>query len=222
MEIAKLVLSYIQAVLSWPVAVMVLVLYFLIKFKKPIKTFLNRVQKGEVFGVKLELGQMDQQKAVEAVASVVPILDGIQAPSTDKSLQDSASDNAKIVIDSFLANPTQTAEGVVIMAKNYMFERVYNSIFGTQIELLEHLAGKGDKGDSYKNLFSFYQTFTKQLDPTPPTITYDAYLDFLKNMILIEKSSQTDGHIFQITELGVEFLSYLKTQYGLTYKHKTL
>src|SRR5262245_58679886 len=98
MEIANLILSYLKAVLIWPVAGTVLVLYFLVKYKTPIESFLNRVQKGEGFGVKLELNQIDQQKEVKEVAAVIPMPEGVKVPSTSGPEQDEKSKAINFII----------------------------------------------------------------------------------------------------------------------------
>jgi len=43
MEIAKLVLEYIRVLLSWPVVVLALGLFFLVKFKEPITALIGRI-----------------------------------------------------------------------------------------------------------------------------------------------------------------------------------
>lgn len=83
------------------------------------------------------------------------------------------------------------------------FDTIYNSIFGSQIRLLEDL---NTLRPSTKETLSHYYQSAKLNNPSFfENYAYEDYLDFLANFNLIIKE---DG-IYQITILGVDFLKYL-------------
>jgi hypothetical protein len=90
----------------------------------------------------------------------------------------------------------------------YFFERTYNNIFGSQIRVLEHLLAKGEEGETYVGLYAFYAESW-----TGTTLQFAQYLGFLKSSNFIRYDG--DPIHVRITPYGVDFLSYIKAQYGL-------
>jgi len=84
----------------------------------------------------------------------------------------------------------------------YHFERTYNLIFGSQIRLLEYLAGRGDAGADLRGVYAFYAG----AHFVPEGYPFQSYMGFLKTQGVVEESPPNG---YRITELGVRFIVYL-------------
>ena len=188
-------LQEVRTFLTWPVVTLIMAFMF----KSSIADFLRRLVKGEgPGGWKFEATKpAEQQQEIKDKSLVQP---------EDKTEQ-YVKDNPKLVIQEF--KRTFNA---------YWFERAYNLIYGTQIEVLEHLETKGDKGDKYINLTPFYNEFLRRSKFTTTQLAH--YLGFLKDAQFIEYLGEGANLTARITPYGVDFLSYIKTQYALAYKYK--
>ena len=126
MQIADLILEYLKVFMSWQVVVLLLGLIF----KTPFSNFLQRLVKGEAYGVRVEASTPSEQRKEVKESSV--------KFQTEDAIIKYVKDNPEEVIKEF----RRTING-------YWFERAYNLIYGSQIELLEHLSEKGTKGNNY-------------------------------------------------------------------------
>ena len=198
MEIAKIVLDYLQTFLSWPVVSAIVIIYFLKLFKEPLSDFFRRMIKGQVYGVALEASSPSEQRK--------EIKEG-KIPQSQEAIEKYIQENPKEVIKEYLR-----------ILQSYWFERAYNLIYGTQISLLEHLSTKGEDGEYYVNLFSFYKEFQdrSQLFSTQMA----DYIGFLQDMKFIEYAGEGSNLKVKITPFGIDFLSYLKSQYSASYKFR--
>ncbi|MEK7165079.1 MAG: hypothetical protein AAB779_03975, partial [Patescibacteria group bacterium] len=162
MEMANIVLQYLEVFLGWPVVILILGLAFMQWFKKSISSFLERLIVGEAYGVRLEASSpSNQQKELK---------------KEDMPLQD---------IEKYIRdNPKEVIRDYQRIFNSYRFERAFNIIYGTQMDLLEHLSTKGDNGDKYVNLILFYNEFIKRSNLTSTHMA--DYLEFLKNNQFIE------------------------------------
>ena len=75
MDIADLVLRYLQLLLSWPVIALALGLTGMKLFKDLFSDFLRRVVKGEAYGVRLEASTPSEQRKEVQEAKAVPALE---------------------------------------------------------------------------------------------------------------------------------------------------
>jgi hypothetical protein len=86
------------------------------------------------------------------------------------------------------------------------FERIYNLIFGSQIQLLKELNAKTPNGkqeiDVFKGIDKVLYQYREQLSEW----THEIYLGYLYNSTLIMKN---DENIIHISVKGVEFLTWL-------------
>ena len=196
MEIAKIVLAYIQTLLSWPVISAFMLVYFLNLFKEPLSDFFRRIVKGQVYGVSLEASSPFEQRK--------EIKEGLKSP---EDIEKYIKENPKDVLKDYLQ-----------VFNRYWFERAYNLIYGTQIELLEHLATKGAGGENYINLFTFYDKFLTRSQSVSTQMT--DYIRFPRDMKFIESVGEGNDLRIKITPYGMDFLSYIKDQYPGSYKYK--
>lgn len=198
METAKIILQYFRVVLGWPVIILILGIIFLKWFKEPISDFFRRIVRGEAYGVRIEASNpLEQQKEAKQTSQ----------PQSHDEIERYVKDN-----------PTKVVEEYVKLLSKYWFERIFNLIFGTQIELLEYLSKKGNDGDKYVNLMGFYSKFVMRAGSASYQI--GDYFGFLKAMRVIEYVGRGSELSVKITPFGVNFLSYIKSQYGPVYKYK--
>lgn len=97
----------------------------------------------------------------------------------------------------------------------YHFETTYRKIFGSQLNLLEFLNAQS-LGQAPEVLKSFYMAAYAQNPDIYSGISFDSWLGFLKDAVLIVES----GGLLHITIRGREFLTHL-TKTGLN-KYKAL
>ena len=197
MEKAKIILEYLQVILGWPVVTLILGVIFLKWFKDPISDFFRRVVRGEAYGVRIEASSPSEQRE--------EIKDTPQLPQDQ--IEKYIKDNPKEVIVEYGR-----------LLNGYRFERAFNIIYGTQMDLLEYLSTKGTAGENYINLVSFYNEFVKRSGLSSTQMA--DYLGFLKDMRFIELAEQNKVWNVKISAYGVDFLSYIKGQYPSSYRYR--
>ena len=198
METAEIILKYLQVILGWPVVALILGIIFLKWFKDPISDFFRRVVRGEAYGVKIEASSpSEQRKEVKEIPQ----------PQTQDQIEKYIKDHPKEIIKEYLK-----------LLNGYWFERAFNIIYGTQMDLLEYLSTKGTKGENYINLVSFYNEFVKRSGLASTQMA--DYLGFLKDMRFVEFVEENKAWSVKITAYGVDFLSYVKGQYPSSYRYR--
>lgn len=194
MEIAKIVLEYLK-VLIWPAVI----IYFLIWYYEALSDFFRRMVRGQVYGVSLEASSPSEQR---------------------KEIKEERNLQSQEAIEKYIReNPKEAIKGYLRVYNNYWFERAFNLIYGTQIALLEHLATRGQDGDTSTTLqLLFYQRFldiNRSAGLLPPKTTWNDYIGFLQNWKFVELADAC----VKISQFGREFLSYIRSQYPY-YKYK--
>jgi hypothetical protein len=204
MLVAEMVLRYLQALLAWPPVVLVLGIVALKMFREPLADFFRRLTEGEAYGVRVKATTpAEQRKEIKEV----------EEASGPPKLQ-SAEDVERYIRD----NPKAVMEELARTSNSFRFEKTYNLIYGTQIDLLEHLTTKGDEGESYTNLARFYNEFVRRSGLQ--TTQMADYLGFLKEAGLAEYVGYEPNLRLRITPFGLNFLSYIKGQYAASYRLK--
>jgi len=194
----EIILRYLQVILSWPVVSLVLGVTFFKWFKEPISDFFRRVVKGEAYGFRVEAANPSKQR---------------------KEVKETPQFQSQDVIEKYIKeNPKKVINEYAKVFNGYQFERAFNIIYGTQVDLLEHLSIKGTNGDKYVNLSVFYNECIKRAKSVFVQIA--GYLGFLKDARFIEFVGKGSDLSVIITPHGVNFLSYIKNQYPTMYKHK--
>jgi len=194
MEILEIILRYLQVFLNWPFIFIVIIFLF----RKQISEFLMRLTKGKLANFfTFEAPPLKQEKALKE--------DKIKNP------KDRAIEFTRI-------NTEKAFEEYVKTYNAYFFERTFNIIFGSQIDLLEYLANKENKNEKWVNLFTFYYNF--MMKTVPPRVTFDQYLGFLESCKFIKIMIKDNEKIVEISPYGSDFLFYLKSQYPIGYKYK--
>lgn len=197
MDIAIIILDYIKVIFNWPLVVLILGF----AFRNAIGDFFRRLVKGKGYGIELEATTpAEQQKEAKETRENMPR--GLKDDDIEKYIRE---------------NPKKVKTEYLKTLNGYWFERAYNIIYGTQIQLLEHLSKKGDQGDKYINLVSFYGDF---LQKSALKTQMADYLKFLVDMKFIQYKKEETDITVKVTSYGIDFLSYIKTQYPLAYKYK--
>lgn len=94
---------------------------------------------------------------------------------------------------------------IIKLEKKIRFERIWNIIFGGQLEILQAVSSNAKPGSV---LLSIYNSkITKY--PWLPHPTFISYIGYLINEKLIEKHPGETEDTFSITTLGKEFLNYI-------------
>lgn len=186
----------------WPIAVVIIVCFFLIQFRKPISDFLFSLEKIGGYGLSLKKGISQEQRKE------------ISQPKSKEELKKSIKrekNKEKFIFSEYTK-----------LLKNYQFEQTFTIIFGTQIKVLEHLSKKGNLGDKYINLRIFYNEYLRRLREISSSaiMTMIDYLGYLKRREYIEYFGEGDELSIRITPLGDDFLSYIKKQYPGLYEIK--
>ncbi|MGH9853870.1 MAG: hypothetical protein ACREBD_28845 [Blastocatellia bacterium] len=225
MEIARLVLQYLQMVLSWPVITGALALYFLYSYRSPFSEFLRRITKGQGFGISLEATPVEQRKEIKE-GDVLQLDTPLAQAVKDETRSDLKGDptipsQAQVLIDYIKQDPDTAVRELGQIYNALRFERAYNLIYGSQLELLEHLLSKRVDGENYVNLHSFYERFLDQLETTSRDSKYQYadYIGFLQDAGFVERADKSNEVRFRITPFGIDFLSYIRIQYP-SYKYK--
>ena len=196
MQTLEIILRVLEVILGWPVIILII---FLI-FKDAISNFLRRLVKAEAMGASVVASTPPKQQ--KEVKKVLPA-------KSESEIEQYIKDRPSFVIEQYK-----------ILMNGFIFERAFNNIYGTQIKLLEHLSNKGETGENYINLMSFYNEYLKRLGV--PSYQMTDYLNYLKESRFIKYEGKDDELNVKITSYGIDFLSYIKKYYSLMYKSKAL
>jgi len=203
MSIIETILEFLQVILSWPVAIFSLGLIFIIKFKAPITNLIHRTIEVKAAGASLKAIRQEEQLK--------------EAEKTNKAIEEQ-----KPVTEMEKYVKEHTKEAIEEYGRTFIalqFERAFNVIYGSQIRLLDHLFPRGESGDKYINLMRFYEEYSKLTEPIAipsPAAKYFGYL--LQAGFIQSRQDENQELIVSITLRGVNFITYLRSQYPKFYK----
>ena len=188
-------------ILKWPVLVLVVVLLV----KKPIVDLINRITRIGHGGTSLET---EQQKSAEKqekrqVTNVDRALGLFRQETVEffKSAVMQESNLTRIKTDIEKVDHLLNYS-IAIYIINY-YEKIYNSIYGSQISILQQLNTYAyENNDTLKRFYNFAVERNPEFYDSYP---FDEYLGFLYSFNLIIE----EGGRVNITILGVDFLKYL-------------
>lgn len=211
----NLLLEYLKVILNWPPVALILGVIFFYFFKVGINNFLGRVTEGSIFG---NTFKASPQSTNSSDASIGQLTEQSQTNVIDEShliekLKQEEPDAEKVI--AFVkANPAHTVIEYKKLLSSIQFEKCFNAIYGTQIALLDTCLARDGKV-TYKDLIAFHNQHQKLSNTT--TYPLNQYTQFLIDFNLI--SSKHDYS--EITEIGKEFLVYIKTIYPLAWDKKS-
>lgn len=193
----NMTLEYLKVFLSWPVVVLILGLLFIYLFKVQITNLLSRVTEGEAYGMKFKANSPQDSAVTNDTKQVIPENDAI-----------------KWVTE----HPEQAIEEYTRVSNSYKWERAMNFIYGTQVDLLDHLATQGGQGELYVNLVYFHAEHQKRAGNA--NYQMPDYLNFLQLFGFISSEGNDSDLKVKITPYGLSFLSYIKANYSDTWNKK--
>jgi len=193
-EIAKTILEYIKAVI-WPVVV----LFAIISFKKEVSKLIADIDAGEAYGVKFHRNKQQEDNNKKDLKIELEKVPDDEKNQLEKVIQEKEENLTKV---------TQTANQLQkeLVSKNIEldFERIYNIIFASQINLLSQMNILGYLGNY--NIMSHFILIKRATEPALNNWELSDYLKFLFVQGLIENK---DTHTTGITIKGKAFLQYL-------------
>jgi len=176
-------------------------------FRKPILEFLKRLEKVTIPGVGSVEAPTPTEQKIKEIKKASPKLEAeIKEIRKDKEKENSA----KLLWKEYKK-----------LSDKYLYEKNLNSIYGTQLDLLEYLSRRRTSGEKYINLKNFYDDFYKRAQlrfPTSTPLLMIKYFEFLETCKYIEYIGAGDERIVKITPRGNKFLSYIKDQYPDEYR----
>ena len=194
MKNEEIILQYLQIVFNWPLVAIISIFLF----RKQISDFVSRLIRGKIGIFSAEATPPKQEKIIVENNEKNPL---IQMMKDD---------------------PENAYHEILKLYEDYFYERSFNIIYGTQINLLDHLNKKPDKSEKYN--FIFVKFYFKHLGKKPKIKKpYNQYLDFLEINKFIEILNVDKGYserILKITPSGIKFLFYIKNHYPERYKNK--
>ena len=186
----------------WPGVVLILGILFILLFKKDISTLLGRTKKigkGGIEIVSSELQKSSQSKS--STEELMRTFDSVSLLENEKRIKEDLEERK-------LADPQDKIDVLVrhlaVYQLSYLFERFNNSIFGSQISILQHLNSKS-LGETAEPLEPFYANAAKKYPETYADYPFENYLSFLVTAGLLEKKDER----YSVTALGRDFLIYL-------------
>lgn len=191
--------------IGWPHLAFLFGVFFVLLFRKPLFGLISRVTSIDKSGIKASQtpeAQREEQKKETVQQLLLAIGDSIVLQDIEGRIKadfkakglETEGDTIKVLMK-HLAGTTVLLE----------FEQIHNLIFGSQIFLLKKLnevAGQGKPAEFIVTHFQHVQgLFPEQLG----NWSIEQYLAFLLSRLLIT----TKGNVFHITNLGVEYLTWM-------------
>lgn len=190
---------------GWPHFVFIFGLIFIFLFKGQIANLISRVTSIDKSGVKATStpeAQREEKKS-EAVQELLLVIGDsivlrdiesrIKADLKEKQL-DIEGDTVKVLIKHLAASK--------ILLE---FEQIQNLIFGSQIYLLKKLNEVAGQGQPKEFILSHFEHVREIFKEPLDNWTFEQYMAFLLDRSLVT----IDGNTYHITNLGVEYLTWM-------------
>lgn len=187
-------------IIVWPVILLVLVIFFLLVFKKEIAEKIKTIKSVSKNGILMEKSQEiknesfnnDDLLGKNDSITVQEQKDLIKKDLKKRHLDDTSNETIEVLIHQ-----------LAVTQLKLEFERIYNIIFGSQIYLLRKL---NENAKQKNDIDSYVQTTLNNFEELEDW-TVEEYLHFLFVNTLIIYDTQKE--LFNITNIGHEFLLWL-------------
>lgn len=194
-EIGKVVADVVKG-LAWPIVALVVTFIF----KKDLRTLFDRLRKASLSAVEFEhriqtSGGANEPAAITQQFSNVPAVDAL-ARELDQNLKLVEDSKQKPLLLMMLAEARYLA----------IFERIYATIFGSQISGLRALIESGGTVN-VQEAQNFFDGIREKYPEVHGTRTLNDWLQYLA----INKLIDLHGDEVRITEIGKMFVNYLIT-----------
>lgn len=215
-QIAELVLRYLDVLLRWPVAILVLGLTAMFLFQKPLSGFLSRITRAGGYGFEVSVASPQSQATPAKKPQAPELATVVEQPA----LQQGLPMVPPHVLQYVQQNPAIVVEEYLRVFNGYRYERGFNLVYGTQLGMLQYLATKGTEGEAYTNLAIFYEEFRRRAPDTKYQMP--DYVRFLYMLGFIEYFGTEPNFRVRITPSGLGFLSYIRTEYAAIWDKRPL
>jgi hypothetical protein len=211
MKILELVVKILE-VISWPLVVFIV--FFILR--EPLKNFINNIKKIGYGNAGIETGISNKQFDDEEKSPIELLSKGVSNKDIDKAINQFSSETMELFATSVkketnldsLRTPEERQEilfkysQVIYLIMH--FNKIYNSIYGSQLNLLHRL--NSSMFENKDTLNGFYDYAKKSFPKFYEGYSYDNYLDYLFsfNLIVLENDNS-----IKITVLGRDFLKYI-------------
>lgn len=196
-DVASVVLKYLK-VLVWPIVV----LNVIYAFKKNIARLIERIEEGEVSGVGTFKATQQLMDQTENPSETTKIQKDVES---DKHYKDLFTEKER-EIGALKDNQEQLVNKLAQAEIELEFEKIYNLIFASQIDLLKNI--NNFERVSLEYAIAYFETLQKVNTPVFDQWDVNKYLSYLSATDLINR----DATHFNITQKGKVFLMYLTIQ----------
>ena len=192
----EIILKYLSVFISYPFTILVLGIIALCMFKRPVSDLIKNVKRGTISNVSFEIEQFQSGK--------------IEMKTPEEALRLMISQNPDKLINEYNA-----------LFWKYMFEKIYNVIFGTQLLFLERLYIDTNGTITINDAIESFRKYESMLI-VPNNIDFENYMLFFKNYGLASFNSLDHQEIIHITDNGKKFIEYIRNEYSPFYRNKIL
>lgn len=223
-----LLLEYAKVIFAWPPIALVIALVFFKRFQLSIQGFLNRATEANVLGQTVKAAPPEAQREVQGTmedrltqAAEAQSTQGASIPPPEQvplppELQNDP--QAQLAIAYARNNPVETVIEYKRLLFNYNCERLFNSIYGTQISLLEFLAARPTEAVTLPEIAPFHSAHQALVGRTEYELR--DYVHFLLVFGVVSADGVPESLRYRITQHGVEFLSYIKANYPAAWNQR--
>lgn len=170
-----------------------------------ISLLVNRIKSLDVLGNKMDLGTTVTQNDTFGDINLGDGLLEIQNVKSNENENKGITDRKKKMDESNIDQ----------IKKYYEFEMIYNSAFGTQLQMLDQIKRNGNQPMPYQMALNYYMSHQNLLPPVNRSADSSAYFKFMEET----KTIKRENDCFQLTEFGKEFLTYIYARnYNLALK----
>ncbi len=202
-----------MSAIVWASAVVIIAIFFMVSFRKDISSLLGRVREITRDGIRTSsrAPQQAPEKKESSVDELMKVFDSATLRLQEKAIQK----------DLEAKGLTESPDAVKILVRHLAatqltlaFEKINSLIWGSQIRILEFL-NTTPQGATAESLKAFYDVAASAYLETFQSYSYSIYMGFLTAIGLTTESA---GKI-SISQLGVEFLSYLAATGRTGFRH---
>lgn len=211
----KLLLEYLAVFLSWPPLVFFLGCICIFTFKHEIAHFFFRLNHAEFAGASLTASDLPQRPVGKT--------DVLTSNDNDSRAEEETLNLEDRKRFNFIKDrPLNVLHILNKMEKELAFEKIFNSVFGTQMQLLDQLVTVVPNGISVTEEMPrhFYELHIKLIAPRKPE--FNDYLTFLINSNLLQIYRSPESTAYAVTNFGRDYLDYIKRNYFAIWNQRPL
>ncbi len=190
-------------IINWPIAAIIIIISIAFIFKKQFSNLLSGVKRLDIKGIKMYTQDSDtnilkSESNMEAIKSF-----------DSQFIREKETEITQLLVNYKIYSDNEKISFLIRMAAEMnitlTFEKLYASIYGSQIRLLELLNTQSYGCENKEELKSFYDDAATRFPNVFDKYSYNDYLNFL----IMNKVITDNNGLICITHIGKEFLMYL-------------